>query len=363
MRFELAIILPKKDKDAINVVILALIINLITNIIFTIIILLFFDFINNLLGNDNLGRYLYLVPVSVFFTGVHFIFNFWNNRKKKYKNISASLISKNASVGAWNIGFGIMDLKHIGLIPGQIVGIFVSTIVLFIFSCKEMFSLLHFVSFKKMFQLMKKYKDVARFNTLINLVVNISNEAPIFLLSSFFGTATVGLYGMANKIIGTPSNLISNSVGQVFFRKATEIYNNKQDIYSFLKKTYLNLLKIALLIFIPALIVAPLLKYILGTTYDWTATGYFTMMIIPLLFLKFLNNPVSSIFTILNKQKKLTFYYIAILIIRIGSIYIGYKFFDNAYIAIALFVISGIVFNIILMFLFLKIAKKTQYSQ
>ncbi len=358
LRFELAIVLPKDDADAINILAITIIINLIISSLLFAIILLFFDFINNLLGSDNLGYYLYLVPISTSLTGFYHTFRYWSNRKKEYKNISTSLIAKNVAVGSWNIGFGFANMKAIGLIPGQIAGLFVSTGLLIILSIKEILPLLKYLSLKKMIFLLKKYKDIIRFNTLINLLVNISNEAPIFLLLGFFGKSTVGLYGMANKLIGTPSDMISRSVGQVFFQKASEVYNNKQDIYSFLKKTYLNLLKIAAVIFVPAFLISPFLKYILGTTYDWTATGYFAMMIIPLLFLKFLNNPVSSIFTILNEQKKLTVYYIIILFLRVASIYVGYYFFNSAYVAIGLFVFSGIIFNIILIILFLQMAKK-----
>jgi len=359
LRFELAIVLPKKDSDAINILAITIIINLIISLLLFVIILLFFDFINNnLLGDDNLGYYLYLVPISASLTGFYQTFRYWSNRKKDYKNISTSLIVKNTTVGSWNIGFGFANMKALGLIPGQIAGLFISTVLLIILSVKEILPLLKYLSLKRMIFLLKKYKDIPRFNTLINLLVNVSNEAPIFLLANFFGTSIVGLYGMANKLIGTPSEMISRSVGQVFYQKASEVYNNKQDIYSFLKKTYLNLLKIAFIVFVPAFLISPFLKYILGTTYDWTATGYFAMMIIPLMFLKFLNNPVSSIFTILNEQKKLTVYYIIILILRILSIYIGYYFFHSAYVAIGLFVFSGIIFNIVLIILFLQMAKK-----
>ena len=360
LRFELAIVLPKNDKDAINVLAITILINLIISSLFFVIILLFFDTINNLLGSDNLGYYLYLVPVSSSLTGFYQTLRYWSNRKKEYKNISTSMIVKNATVGSWNIGFGFANLKAIGLIPGQIVGLFVSSSLLVALSLKEIIPLLKYLSLKKMFLLLKKYKDIPRFNTLINLLTSVSNEIPIFLLLGFFGTVTVGLYGMATKLIGTPSEMISRSVGQVFYQKASEVHNNNGDINSLLKKTLKNLLKISILIFVPALIISPFLKYILGTTYDWTGTGYFVAIIIPLLFMKFLNNPVSSIFVIMNQQKRVTIYSAIVLVLRVASIYIGYYYFNNAYIAVALFVASGVLFYLALIYSYLKMTKSTK---
>ena len=355
LQLELAIVLPKDDKDAVNIIFLAQIVNLLISSLLAVLIFIFHDLINSLLGDKNLGNYLYLIPLSTFFSGFYETFNYWNNRIKKYKNISFSKIAKSTAIGGWNVSWGFTVFNNFGLIPGQIFGIFISSIFLFIISIKKISKLLKYISIKRIIFLIKKYKDIPLFNTLINFIVNISNEAPILLLTNYFGPTTVGLYGMANRIIGSPTGLISSSVGQVFFQKASETYNNKGDMYKLLKKTYLNLLKIALLIFIPALIISPFLKYILGP--EWLHTGYYTMIIIPLFFLKFLNNPVSSIFTILNQQKKLIIFYICILILRISSIYIGYKIFDNPFIAIGLYVISGIIFNIILMLSFLKMAK------
>ena len=355
LRFELSIVLPKDDKDAVNLVFTTLFLNFTLSVFFAIIIFVFYDFINSLLGEKNLGKYLYLIPLSTFLTGFYEIFNHWNNRNKKYKNISYSKILKSSTTGTWNIGFGFSFFKKFGLIPGQIFGSFISGLFLFVISYKEISKLTRYVSIKRIKFLIKKYRYIPQFNTIINFIVNISNEAPILLLTNFFGVSAVGLYGMANRLIGTPSDLVSKSVGQVFFQKASEIYNNKGDLYSFLKKTYLNLLKIALIIFIPAMLITPFLKYILGA--EWLQTSYYALLIIPLIFTKFIKNPVSSIFVVLNEQKKIILYSVIDLFFRIISLYIGYKIFGNPFVAVGFFVITSIIYNLVLIFLFLRMTK------
>ena len=356
LRFELAIVLPDNDKDAINTVVISLLINVIMTTVISIALLFLYDIINSLLGKKNLGIYLYLIPVFTFISGIYVTFNYWSNREKYYKNISGSKVIKSVSVGGWNLAWGYSAFKNIGLIPGQIIGTFLSSLFLVVQSYKRMKLLLKYVSITRMKFLIKKYKEIPIFNTSINVTVTASNEIPLLMLSAFFGVGIVGLYGMGNKLIATPADLVSRSVGQVFFKRATEIYNSGGNIYNFLKKTYLNLLKIALLLFIPAFILTFFLGFILG--HDWEDAGTYAGILIPLIFLKFLNNPVSSIFTILNEQRNLFKYYIVVLVMRISAIYIGFKIFNDPVIAVALFVIVGIVFNFTLMILFLRMAKR-----
>jgi len=160
---------------------------------------------------------------------------------------------------------------------------------------------------------------------------------------------------MANKLIAAPTDLISRSVGQVFFQRASEKNSNQENLHNLLKKTFKNLAKIALLIFIPALIIAPFLKFILGL--EWEMTGFFVMIITPAIFTKFLFVPVSSIYTILNRQKKMALFFFINLVFRVLAIYLGFIIFDNALIAIALYSVVGVVFYSFMIIIFLRITK------
>ncbi len=360
LRLELAIMLPARDKDAVNVFVLSLIFNLLINSVFFILIIFFKDFINNLFNEKNLGIYLYFVPLATFFVALTESLIYWNNRKKHYKNISASKISKAFFQGSWNLIFGFLDLTFMGLIPAYIFSFISTSIVLLIKSTKEIFSLQKYVSLRRMLFLLKKYKDIPRFNTFINLTVNLSNEIPVLMMSNFFGPVVVGLYGMANKLIATPSDLVSRSVGQVFFQEASEKYGKNEQISSLLKKTLINLLKIGLIIFIPALIFSPFLKYILGQ--QWAMTGIFAMIIIPYLFSKFLFVPISSIYTVLNKQRQISIFFLFNFISRVLAIFIAYKLTHNALIVVISYSAIGMSFYILMIFYLLKVSKNQKLN-
>ena len=102
--------------------------------------------------------------------------------------------------------------------------------------------------------LIKIYRDIPLYNTLINFLNTLSNEIPILMITKYFGLSYAGIYGLAIKIGRAPSGIIQNPISQVFFNKATETYNNNDNLRIVIKKTFQNLLKISLSIFIPLLL-------------------------------------------------------------------------------------------------------------
>jgi O-antigen/teichoic acid export membrane protein len=80
-RYELAIMLPKKDEDAINIFALGFIITTFISLLLLILVLIFQDKIVDILKNEDIRVWLYFVPLAVFFVGLYNILNYFNNRK------------------------------------------------------------------------------------------------------------------------------------------------------------------------------------------------------------------------------------------------------------------------------------------
>lgn len=105
-RYELAIMLPKKNKDAVLLVQLSIMITLFIAIT-TLIIVIFFNVeITQLLGNPSISKWLYFIPLSICLTGFYQSLHYWNNRKKKYNNLVLSRISKSAITSGIQVGGG-----------------------------------------------------------------------------------------------------------------------------------------------------------------------------------------------------------------------------------------------------------------
>lgn len=355
LQYELAIVIPKDDKDAINTLTLSLLIILFLSFIFLIIVILFKSLILSFLEIEKLSFFIYFLPLSTLLFGFINSLNYWNNRTKNFANIANGNIIKSASMSAGQIAIGFSIYKNIGLIPGMILG----QISQFLFLIRKSYSSIHKhkneINFSRMITLLKKYKDIPIYNTSINFLNTLSNEIPSLLISKYFGLTTLGIYGLAIKIGRAPVGIIQNSIGQVFFNKASEAYNKKENLQFIIKKTWLHLLKISGLIFIPLLIISFFLDIIFGK--EWMEVGYYLRILIPWLFIMFFSSPISNLIVILNKQKVILFYDILLLISRFLAFYIGFYFYDDIVISLILFSGIGVFFNIFILAYFFKISK------
>ena len=77
-RYELAIMLPRKNEDAINIFALGFIIAFVISLILLILVLVFNNYFVNLLGNKEIGVWLFFMPITVFLVGLWKLLNCFN---------------------------------------------------------------------------------------------------------------------------------------------------------------------------------------------------------------------------------------------------------------------------------------------
>ncbi len=361
LQLELAVVLPKRDKDAVNIFTLSILTLLGLNLVLFLFILLFKPYILVFFKIEELSFFIYLIPISTLLFGCITTLDYWNNRTKKFKKMANGKIIKASFMSATQIGTGLSNFKTFGLIPGVIIGQVAQFLFLFTSSFQSIVQHKKHISLKRMFFLVKKYKDIPFFNTLINFSNTLSNEIPVLLISKYFGLGYAGIYGLAIKVGRAPSGVIQEPISQVFFNKATEIYNKNENLYVIVKKTFRQLLKIGLSIFTVLFIISFLLDFVFGK--NWTDVGLYLRILIPWLFLMFLASPLTPLILILNKQKVILLYDILLLTFRFLSLYIGYVIFNDVIISLILFSGTGVIFNIFILIYFFQISKKATAKQ
>jgi O-antigen/teichoic acid export membrane protein len=329
-------------------------------VLLCVIIFYFKEGIYNFFHIKELSNFIYLLPVSVFLFGGVSILDYWNNRKNKFKNISKGLFIKSSIMSSSQIAIGFSSLNSLGLIPGMLLGNLAQTLFLMKSSYKSIRSVTSEFSFKKMLILAKKYKDIPVFNTMINVTNNLSNELPILLITKYFGLANSGIYGLAIKFTRAPVGIIQNSVGQVFFNKASKIFNQDGNLHRLVLQTSKHLLGISLLIFLPLFLISFYLDVLFGD--NWSDVGLYARILIPWLFFAFLSNPISSLIMILNKQKIMLLYDVFLLTFRFLALFVGYYFYKNIVISLLLFSGIGMLFNILIFIYLLKTSKENKIA-
>lgn len=355
LQYELAIVLPKKNSDAINVFGLSILVTLLLSIFLLIIIILFKKPILSFFNIEKLAFVIYFIPFSSLMFGFINTYNYWNNRMENFKNIAVGNITKSTFMSFGQLTLGFLKIYN-GLISGMIFGQVCQFLFLAKKSSKSIIALKSEISLIKMVDLSKKYKDIPIFNTILSFSNTLSNEIPVLLITKFFDISSAGIYGLAIKIGRAPIGIIQDSVKQVFFNKASNTYNEKENLQQIVKDTIFHLCKFSSIIFIPLFFVSYFLGDIFGE--KWVQTGIYLRILIPWLFFMFLSSPLTSLIVILNKQKVILFYDIFLLIFRFLSFYIGYTFYNDILISLIMFSGVGVFFNVLIIFYFYSISKR-----
>ena len=302
-RYELAIVLPKTDENAINILALSLLIMLAIVSITFLSILLFKDNILELLNAKSIGNFIYLIPFSILLSGLYQSFNYWANRKEYFRTMSSSQVLQSVSIGVSQPSLGYLNIFG-GLILGNFIGRVVSVFVLINKFLKHDKSQIININKIVMVEQMKKYKDFPFINSFHAFSDVIRVSGSVMLISSFWGTTILGFYALSLRALQVPVGIIGSALGQVLYQKFSLIYNNGENLLPYVKSIIFKLLAIALPLFLVLFFIAPsLFSFVFGE--EWRVAGEYTQILIPYLFMNFLISPISQIPIILGKQKEI----------------------------------------------------------
>lgn len=323
-RYELAIMLPDKDEDAINIFAVGLIITSFLSIFSLLIVIVFNNQITILLHKQEISNWLYFIPVVVFFTGLFNLLTYFSNRKKLYKEIANAIILKSIALTFIQLAVGLFKSGVTGLISGLIISSAFANMRLLknIVTNKE---LLTHITKIKMIALSKRYQNFPKFSMPAVLANSLSQHLTNILISAFYSVATLGFYSLVQRVLGMPSTLIGNSIGQVFLEQATK---EKQQAGKAIK-TFNHTVEKLLLIGIPSFgvlffLVEELFAIIFGE--EWRVAGQYAQIIIPLFFIRFVSSTVSGIMTVFEKQKHELIINLCLMLTSMISIFIFHDF-------------------------------------
>ncbi|MFA7090237.1 MAG: oligosaccharide flippase family protein [Arcobacteraceae bacterium] len=358
--YEYAIMLPKNEKDAINIFVLGLIIVIITTCFFTVVILLFKDNIIQIIGNEELSLWLYFVPISVFFVGIFNLLNYYNNRLKNYRAIAESTIIKSFVMVFIQLLVGITKSGAVGLISGHLISQVVSNIKLLkgIFKDKM---LICQIKRLKIIALAKRYKNFPKFSMMALFANSLSNNLVQVFITSLYNTATLGFYFLVQRVLGIPSILIGNAIGQVFLQEAIKEKQQTSKTINAFNMAFVKLAIIACLTFgILFFYVDELFAIVFGK--DWEIAGKYAQILIPLFFFKFISSSLSVVLIVFEKQKIELLINVILIFISVLAIFISYSIENFLYILSYSLSICYIVFLIYYYNLALKGGKSVKKS-
>lgn len=305
-RYELAIMLPKKDEDAINIFALGFIITCLITLILLIFVIIFNDYLKKLLENEEIGFWLYFVPLAVFFSGIYNILNYFNNRKKNYEDLRNATILKSIVLAIVQLSIGFIKNGPSGLILGQLISNMFANIKLLRNILKDK-TLVSKISKIKIIALAKKYKNFPKYSLPSSFCDIATTQLPFFLLPKIFGLQISGFFFLSKKIISMPASLMASSISQVYFQRLSDAKKKNERVFPIfidtIKKLFLIALPISLLMFLFSPVI---FEIIFGK--DWIISGEIAKYLALVFFITFIVSPLSISFAVSMELKKSAFW-------------------------------------------------------
>jgi len=300
-RLELAIVLPKEHKEALNIAFLALIFNLIFNVFFFLIISFAKNWINTFLNSKYLGLWIFLWPLTLFLLGIFNILLYISTRFELYKLISQVKVYRSIALLVIQIVLGFLNFGLSGLIIGFVFSIFIANMSLLTYLLR--YKLINFnnVQLKTFLKLLIKYKRFPTYSAFSSLMNTMGYQLLYILIGKFFGLVSLGQFFLAYKITGLPLSLISSSISQVFYREAIKEQIETGKIKNTFKNVLIKLILLGLVIFpIMFFVVEFIFLPVFGM--QWSEAKVYAEILLPMFAIRFISSSLSIILIIFQKQ-------------------------------------------------------------
>lgn len=296
-RYDPAIMLPDTDREAKQVVRLAVTINVIFSVIFLTGCVVATFALSHVW--PQVAPLLIFAALYVTVTSLSSIWTFWLNRLGEYRQISANrLFSAVAQVGlqigAWLVGLG----GAVGLIGGRILGVLAATVTLGYRARSSRVDVDKTPGTRR--RTLRRYRKMPLLNGPSAIADAVRINGINLMIAAIFSTAMLGQFSFAWLIVQAPVALINGAVSQVYFRELTNTPRGQ------LRAMATSVTKRgALAGLVPFAALAALAPWLIPLIFGarWEMAGLIVTILCPWLYVNLVTSPVSNIFVVTETQQ------------------------------------------------------------
>lgn len=226
----------------------------------------------------------------------------WSVRMGQYGMISRQKITHSSVSNALKWAFAYFHFSTFGLILATFIGSFFSSLEFSMNIGKIHQKFKQFISKRKTLALMKKHKEFP----ILNLPhVFVDNGRDMLIATFIFAYYSESVYGSFNHsytMLRLPLMLVGVSLGQLFYNRASELYNAGKSMVPLINKmlivlSALSIIPFSLLFFFGE----PMFAFVFGE--DWGLSGSYSETMSVWLMINFILSPIAALPLILKKQK------------------------------------------------------------
>lgn len=302
LRYVVAVPLPRHNGMAMNLVVLST--GLLSVIVFAVGLVLFVagPSLLTLMSMEALAPWWWLIVFGLVGTGLYEILSMWATRQQAYGVVARTQILQGVVGSALKILLGLLSLKPLGLLLGQIAAQCGGIGMLSRSLWPEFRANMRFVTPSRLRLAAGRYKGFPIYRLPTQFLAAFSMQSPILFSAMIFSKEEVGNLSLALSLTALPIAIFGTSLGQAFYSDAAKLgQRNSKAIYELSKNTCIRL---AFLSAIPALAIFFLSPIVFGALFGgaWSLSGDLAGYLSIYLAMQFVSSPMSNIVNIYNLQ-------------------------------------------------------------
>lgn len=300
--FELMIMLSRTHRSASQLIWLILTLSSAVAVVITLIAVFFRHRISEFLGAPQLADWLFALPALMVCTSSYQALRYWKMRLSQFAVVSRSMVARSLTFAVSAPLFGFIPFaprQGCALLMAFILSEFVKTAVL----VKNLrYRELSPANRTRMGAVGRRHGPMALTTALSTWMGLVYDRVPDFMISSFFGASTLGLYGMVERIVAAPSRLVSKAIGDVYRQRASVLHRSQGQF----DRLTLNTIAVTALIssapFLLGIVYAPkLTSLLLGA--QWEVAGHYASILMVGEFFAFVMTPIDDAALIVGAKR------------------------------------------------------------
>lgn len=301
-RYAQAIMLPKEEQEALEVLRLSLRLSM----VFGVILLLIFSFSDfsfyQLPGVTDSFGVLSLAALALVFGGMTQACNEWANRMKNFFLMSLSRAAQMGGMATTQCAAGLIwGSTLLGLIAGHILGNLLGLGALILGNKTLKGKPLFFSPIAPQFDSLRRHKRFPLYTSWGCVLDGASSYGTPLLFAVFFEPGMVGKYALANTALSAPVMLIGHSVSKVLYQKMSERIKNGLDIDGLVGAVLFRQFLISLFMAAVIYFFGPaLFGFFFGD--KWVSAGQFARILVPAMFFQFMLSGITSVLLAKERQ-------------------------------------------------------------
>lgn len=360
--YQTAIVLPRRDSDALRLVRLALVIAASVAAILSVFLLTAGDWFATTLGVEEIAPFLLLLPAFMFLGAALEIAQQWLFRKQLFRVTAKAAVVYSFVHNSLRSLAGLVHPSAAVLVVTTALGPLLHTTLLFIGIRKgpplqAEPDIERRITPVRTRDLAKRYRDFPKFRAPQMLINTVSQNLPTLVLAAYFGPAAAGFFALCRQALGMPTQLVGKSVADVYYPKLARSIERGEPVAGAIMKAVAALAAVGLVPFAFVFFAGPwLFALVFGD--EWRAAGEFARWLALAEYAIFASRPCTVAVPALGLQRMSLIFEICSTSLRVGALFFGAAVIGEQLGTVVAFSVAGILIYLALILVVVIEARK-----